>query len=78
MIEVTIRVFYSCPACHLTHIGVDVPARVAEDAVTWLEEIVTPLLLSDHERRNPACRPQGFQDVMLPMNGDRLGGPILQ
>jgi hypothetical protein len=75
---VTIRVRYSCPACGLVSVNVDVPARETEDVVTWMEATVRATG-ADHNRRSPDCHPARLHDLMIPMTGtDRIGGPTVQ
>ena len=73
----TIRVLYTCRACGLADIGVDVPARELEDVTDWLKT-TAQLCGDDHCSRNPACS-HLFVDVKIPVSGaDRVGGATVQ
>lgn len=75
---VTIRALYSCNGCGLKNIAVDVPARVDEDVVAWMDGTVQ-LLSVDHRRRAPLCTARSMQEIKIPIQGaDRVGGPALQ
>lgn len=77
---VMIQVLYSCAACGLQRVPVDVPARVeTEDVLHWVEQTLGMAMKADHTRRSPACRAAGVQDVMIPMTGaEKIGGPVVQ
>lgn len=75
----TTRVRYSCPLCNVVKAEVDVPARGAEDVITWTEKVMIIALAQDHARRSPTCRPRKLVDIMIPLTGtDRVGGPVGQ
>lgn len=74
----TIAVKYSCPACGLKAVSVDVPARTDEDVLVWMKQTIR-LTSEDHARRSPHCHPERLHDLMIPMAGAaRVGGPSLQ
>jgi hypothetical protein len=71
----TIMVRYSCPACGLKDVQVDVPARGEEDVIAWMDQTFHAIG-ADHRQRSPNCRPERLVDVKVPMAGaDRIGGP---
>ena len=73
-----ITVLYSCHACGLKRIEVDVLARENEDVVAWMDA-VGHKLSEDHARKSPHCRPQTLSDVMIPIAGaEKVGGPAVQ
>lgn len=74
-----IEIRYSCGACGLKDVAVDVPARDSdEDVLLWMD--ATGLLLGrDHHERSPHCQPKMLQDVKIPIAGaDWVGGPPVQ
>lgn len=70
--NLTIRVFYSCPECHLFKVACEVPARGEESVTEWMTSTVA-ILGADHHRRSPSCRPRELKDVMIPMASERVG-----
>lgn len=71
-----IRVLYSCHACGLEKVAVEVDERGAdEDVVHWVEQTLGWALATDHRQRSPGCRAEKVDDVMIPVTGaDRIGG----
>lgn len=65
----TIRALYSCEGCHLSNIGVDVPAREgAQTVASWMDSTVRRLA-ADHRRRSPLCAATALQEVKIPIAG---------
>lgn len=75
-----IQCFYSCHACKLEEIAVNVPVREeGKDLKQWIEEIMMWHFARDHARRSPGCFPRELNDVMIPISGaDMVGGPAKQ
>ena len=71
----TIRCLYTCEGCGLSNVACDVPARVEEDVVVWMEATIRALS-RDHARRSPTCHPKSLQEVKIPVTGaEKVGGP---
>jgi hypothetical protein len=70
---------YSCPSCGLVQVEAKVRFRESsEDVLHWMDQVVTPGLARDHQRRSPTCHPTGLRDVKIPVTGaDWIGGPCL-
>lgn len=69
---------YSC-VCGIEKAAVAVPFRTAkENAVEYVRDVVAPLLVEDHKRRSPKCRPTSFKEVWIPINKENavVGEPI--
>lgn len=62
----TVVVRYSCPECELFDTAVTVPARRDETVLVWVEATIR-LLVADHKRRSPECRPLALEDVHIPL-----------
>jgi hypothetical protein len=77
--KLTIGVLYSCTACGLTDVEVQVTAReLGEDVVVWMEEKCIPELGADHFRRNPACCTSHLSSIKIPITGtDIVGRPAV-
>lgn len=74
----TIEAFYSCPDCGLQRVRCEVPTRVEEDVIAWMNAALVHIG-ADHGRRSPGCHPKEFTDVMIPMTGaNKIGGPAVQ
>ncbi len=70
----TITVKYSCFDCFLTNVEVIVPAREPdEDVVRFMNQTIEHIG-RDHHRRSPQCRPQELKNLMIPIEGDVVGG----
>ncbi len=72
---------YSCSLCGIEKAEVKVRFRESsEDVVAWMEQIVTPALVTDHAVRSPHCRPDSLSNVMIPVPSgtEWLGGPVRQ
>ena len=73
----TIQVKYSCGQCGIHRVVVDVTARSTEDVAEWMERILTPSLVRDHEARSPHCQPKSLTEVLIPVTGtEKIGGPV--
>src|SRR5260221_6853810 len=71
----TITLMYSCTACRLNRVEVRIPARINEDVVWWMKNVVTKRLDADHSDRSPYCPAESLSAVLIPISGaDRLGG----
>ena len=66
----TVQVQYTCSACSLTDVTVNVPARVIDNVVHWLDHIVVPRLIADHSKRAPGCHPKAFKAIKIPLPRD--------
>lgn len=68
----TIRCLYSCALCGLHRVEVYVPERDPDrqDVVVWLEGTAVPVLVADHHRRSPLCRPTKLSEVLIPIGGE--------
>jgi hypothetical protein len=77
---VTITCKYSCALCGLKRVAVEIPMRASDEtAVHWMEQLVIPNLVADHEQRSPACHPETLSELLIPMAGaDYIGGPPVQ
>lgn len=62
----TLVVRYSCPDCELFDVPVDVPVRRDDPVTAWVEATIR-LLVIDHKRRSPTCRPETLEDVHIPL-----------
>lgn len=67
----TVLLRYSCPLCGLVDVGCDVPARRDEPVITWLEASIR-VLVADHKRRSPRCRPKALENLRLPLLRDAI------
>lgn len=67
---------YSCAQCGLKRQVVTVKARTDEDIMTWMDQILTPALSADHDRRSPGCHITKLTEVMIPVaaNNPNVGG----
>lgn len=76
--NLTIQCFYSCKACGLKEVAVDVPLREQEDVVVWIKA-TAELMGADHGRRNPACDERKI-DIKIPVSAGttKVGGPTVQ
>lgn len=76
----SLTVRYSCHACGIEKAEVPVRYRSSsEEVLDWMLQVLTPALLADHDSRSPHCRPEGLDDVMIPITGAQyIGGPCLQ
>ncbi len=74
----TIICKYTCGVCGLYRISVNVQARMEEDIMDWMDKILTPTLVADHEFRSPDCHPSRFSEVMIPTpeGTSRIGGVV--
>jgi len=64
-----IRVRYSCKGCGLEKVSVEVPARVDEDIITWIEQ--TGLYVAhSHRQQSPHC-PSNVCDLMVPLHDNQ-------
>ena len=72
--QVTIR--YSCELCGLKDREVSVPARSGEDILDWMKGVCEVALVADHDETSPDCCPASFQNVMIPISGDTIGGAV--
>ena len=77
--EQTIDVKYSCAACGIHRIVVQVPARQAEGVIDWVEKTMAQAISDDHTQRSPHCPSRTMSEVMIPMTGaEKVGGPAVQ
>ena len=67
-----IRVRYSCEGCGLQQIAVEVPARIDEDIIAWIEQ--TGLYVAtNHRLQSPNCR-SNVCDLLVPLHeGQPIG-----
>jgi hypothetical protein len=76
---VLIDCMYSCTLCGIVKAHVNVRARELENVLEWTENVLTPALVKDHDRRSPHCHPKSFSEVYIPMTGAKMvGGPCEQ
>lgn len=74
---VKIRCFYSCAACGLDGVGVEVESRGPENVVEWMENVLGPVVSDDHFNRSPACKAKKLTQVKIPLTGRaKVGGPV--
>lgn len=67
---------YTCGMCGLVDVPVSVPARGAEDVVTWVQTTAN-ICGANHILKSPHC-PATSLDIRVPIepSADRIGGPI--
>lgn len=76
----TLGVIYTCGLCAgAVNRTVQVPVRGEdEDIVAWMNHVLTPALVRDHQRVSPGCRPTTLQMVKIPIPPGQdatIGGP---
>lgn len=72
--NLTITCMYTCNACGVKDLPVEVPAREEEDVVKWVEAAAA-LMGADHGEHSPDC-PSRTIDLKIPVTGaDKVGGP---
>lgn len=65
----TIRVFYSCPACGVEGVAVDVGARKpGEDVVDWMDSTIKTLGLHHELRKPETCAQTSLKEVKIPLS----------
>jgi hypothetical protein len=66
---------YSCSLCGIYRQEVDVQSRQDELITDWMDNVMIPALVADHEVRSPNCHPTKLSEVMIPMMGsNQIGG----
>ena len=70
-----IRILYTCGACGLEDVGLDIRERGEnEDVIQWMNDVVKPALGEDHRRRSPYCLASTLDAVKIPNTGtQRIG-----
>ena len=72
----TITCKYSCKACGLNRVALEVSARQLQSVTVWMEE-TAQCISADHRRRSPHCHAPTMTELLIPMTGtDRVGGPV--
>lgn len=72
------KVMYACGLCNSERFEVEVNDRGQENVVQWMELVVTPALVLDHEMRSPGCKPSVFKEVLIPVpdGTEAIGKPV--
>jgi hypothetical protein len=65
-----IVVKYSCNACGLHRVSLEVPARQLEDVLVWTMQIMALAISKDHSKRSPRCISRTMSEVMIPCSKD--------
>ncbi len=68
--ESPLKIAYSCRACLLSNVKVDVPQRDTVTVEEWAAKTVGPAVAADHVRRSPRCGNR-MLDVRVPESGRR-------
>lgn len=76
--KITIPILYSCPACGLKDVEVQVRAREAgQDVAEWMDRAVVVECGADHFHRSPGCAPASLRDIKIPIAGAPfIGAPV--
>lgn len=74
----SVTVKYSCPECGIDDREVRVTSRTDEEVVEWLQQVCMVELTRDHVSVSPECVATSLTDLKIPLNGDVIGGAVLQ
>lgn len=63
-----IQCLYTCDACGLEDVAVDVPEREAnQDVVYWLQHVAVSMIGADHRIRSPSCAATKITALKIPV-----------